>query len=407
VSFAEGEERVSFVSELSPQEALSLVAPSVEESARWSETWELTCGAVWQCTWSGLLPEGSSKGVSGARWSPWPGERVSLSFTRPLGVEGAASTVREATVEVTPGAQLLNGEVSLSITASRGGARHLELPEGSRQVRLFVNGAERPDPTEGKGVRLPLSPGSNKLRVTWTQPSTSGRVIEVPRVKLDGDLVNLTLKVNKPSELWLLWTSGPAWGPAVLFWGYLLFSLLIALGLGKSGLTPLSPRAWFLLTLGFTQLHPLALVIVALWFIALQQRTRLTSKLSSAFLFDVLQLSLLGLSLAFVVCLIMAVRMNLLGDVSVQVAGAESTERVLRWYVDRATGLTPEAKIYTLPLWAWKGLMLVWSMWLANALTSWAVWAWAQWSAGELWRPLWTRAQAPTPEDSPQEDTRT
>jgi uncharacterized membrane protein len=412
VSFAEGEDRVSFVSELSPQEALTLTAPSVADSARWSETWELTCGAVWQCAWSGLLPESSSKGVSGARWSPWPGERLDLTFTRPLGVEGADSTVREATVEVTPGAQLLNGEVSLSITASRGGARHLQLPKSARQVRLFVKGVERPDPTEDqegkegkerKTVRLPLSPGSNKLRVTWTQPITSGRVIEVPRVTLDGDIVNLTLKVNKPRELWLLWTSGPAWGPAVLFWGYLLFSLLIALALGKSGLTPLSARAWFLLTLGFTQVHPIALVIVALWFIALQQRRHLTDKLSSAFLFNLLQLSLLGLTLAFVICLVMAVRMNLLGDVSVQVAGAGSTERVLRWYVDRAIGLTPEAKIYTLPLWAWKGLMLVWSMWLANALTSWAVWAWSQWSAGELWRPLWARDQQDSEAQDPKE----
>jgi hypothetical protein len=71
-----------------------------------------------------------------------------------------------------------------------------------------------------------------------------------------------------------------------------------------------------------------------------------------------------------------------------QVSGNGSTDTLLRWYADRVSGDTPAAGVLSLPLWLYRGLMLLWALWLAASLVRGAGPGWRAFSEGGLWRSL-------------------
>ena len=71
-----------------------------------------------------------------------------------------------------------------------------------------------------------------------------------------------------------------------------------------------------------------------------------------------------------------------------QVAGNGSTSTELRWYADRVGEVTPAASVLSLPLWVYRGVMLLWALWLASSLVRWVVWMWRAFREGGVWRPL-------------------
>jgi hypothetical protein len=80
-----------------------------------------------------------------------------------------------------------------------------------------------------------------------------------------------------------------------------------------------------------------------------------------------------------------------------RIAGNGSDAWMLRWFADRSDdGVLPVARLYSLPLWLYKLAVLLWSVWLANALLGWLRWGWDSLGRGGRWRPLWRR-RAPLP----------
>jgi hypothetical protein len=69
-----------------------------------------------------------------------------------------------------------------------------------------------------------------------------------------------------------------------------------------------------------------------------------------------------------------------------QVAGNGSLAGELRWYQDRAGAELPQPGLVSIPILAYRGVMLAWALWLAFALLGWLRWGWAQYTRGELWR---------------------
>jgi hypothetical protein len=63
----------------------------------------------------------------------------------------------------------------------------------------------------------------------------------------------------------------------------------------------------------------------------------------------------------------------------------------LHWYVDRTPGTLPQAWVLTVSLWVWRGVMLLWALWLAHNLVGWLKWAWLEFSSAGVWKP-WRKA---------------
>src|SRR5262249_35565463 len=177
-----------------------------------------------------------------------------------------------------------------------------------------------------------------------------------------------------PPSRWLLATRGPAWGPAVLFWPYLLFVVAVSVLLGRVPESPLTSVQWVLLGLGLSQLPSAGAPGGVVFGFALAWRAK--KPLASDGAFDLVQIALAVWALASLGLLYTAIQQGLLFAPDMQVAGNGSTDTVLRWYADRVTGELPAAGVASLPLWVYRVAMLAWALWLAASPVRGVGWGW-------------------------------
>ena len=404
VSFDRDTERVSFDSSLQVTPEVRLRA---EEGKPWSEQWTLDCSALWHCELSGLAPyEHATRNHDypggGARWMPsfrpWPGEELAISVERPEPASGSSITIDGGLLSFEPGTRLSRATLLLRVRNSAGGTQRVELPADARSVELEVDGVAQPIERSSSGLSVPLSPGTTTVRIRWQQPEGLSMLWRAPSVKVAGGVVNLETTVSLPSDRWLLHTSavGASWGPAVLFWPYLLLVLAFGVALSRVPKSPLRAWEWMLLGLGLAVAHPAVAVIVASWFFLLAFRGAYMP--SRPVLYNLVQLTLVGCTLVFLGCLVGVVYSGLVVQPDMAVAGLDSTNERLVWYADRTGAELPQPGVWSAPLWVWRLVMLSWALWLAFALLRWLRWGVGCFSAGGALRRMTKRArQDPAP----------
>ena len=86
--------------------------------------------------------------------------------------------------------------------------------------------------------------------------------------------------------------------------------------------------------------------------------------------------------------LISAIPNGLLGQPDMGVVGNGSDAHRLQWFADQSESALPQASAFSLPLWAYRSAMLIWALWLANALLGWLRWAGQCFATGGMWRRL-------------------
>ena len=235
-------------------------------------------------------------------------------------------------------------------------------------------------------LQTPLRPDEQSMQVSWRQQDRMSLRTMTPAVNIGRAVSNIKLNVSLPNDRWILFVGGPALGPAVLIWGLLLVVVLVASGLGRSDLTPLPSWQWLLLGLGLGLSTCPIIVLVVVWFFVLAARRRMKLP-EKRWVFNVMQVALFGYSIVTLVSLVSAIPLSLLGHADMHITGNGSSACWLRWYQDRIAGpLLPQAWVISLPLWCYRVVMLVWSLWLAFALTGWLRWAWEGFSDRLLWR---------------------
>lgn len=388
-------QEVTLVSRLDFMETIRLTAP---EGVPWTESWVLEASPVWHCEFSGIpmIHQQDSQGKWRPQWWPWPKESIEIRVFRPAAIPGPVVTIDNAALKWTPGERLDKAELALIVRTSRGGQHELELPENAELQKVGIQGRTQPIRQEGRKVGFPLFPGTQKIVLEWQQPSSGLWRYHPPRVAIGAPAVNASVTIHVPENRWILWASGPRLGPAVLFWGYLLIVVLISTGLGKTSLALLRTRHWLLLTMGLTQIHPLMALIIVGWLLALGIR-KTTAPGSGWVSYNFTQLILAGWTVAALSGLYLAIENGLMGIPDMQIAGNQSTSRVLNWTQDRIAGFMPDPWVISLPEWVFHGLMLFWSLWLAFALLNWLKWGWQCFSQGGAWKKVelrWKRKSA-------------
>jgi hypothetical protein len=380
---------VGFDSVLEPRPEIVLKAVA---NAGYSERWVVRCSPIFRCEARGIAPiEHGQEGRWEPMFAPWPAETLTLGVVRPAAATGQTATVDSARLELSPGVRLLRAELTARVRVSTQTSYELELPAGSEVDRLRLDTQEEPIRQEGSKLELVFAPGEHELYVGWQEPGGLRTLFETPLVRFGSELINAEVSVHLPEDRWLLAASGPGWGPAILFWGHLVLIALLAPLLARLPRSPLSTWQWALLALGLTQV-PLAIAGIVLgWFfvVAFQDYERPERPLW----FNARQLLLLGFTLVFLGCLCGAVYDSLLNTPNMEVAGSDSSERLLHWYVDRTMGTLPRAWVLTVSLWVWRGVMLLWALWLAHNLVGWLERAWLQFCSAGVWKP-WRRAPA-------------
>ncbi len=397
ISLGPGVGRVTWSSILEPAAELALRAPTDLAA---TEVWRLDVSPVWHVEAEGIPPvHQAADGARVREWRPWPGEAVVVRVRRPAGVEGATSTVDASQLALSPGLRATDATLGVTLRSSRGGQHAIALPEGAELQQVSIDGRVQPIRQEGREVRVPLRPGSQRLELRWREPRGARETFfRGSAVDLGMPSVNAEVQIAPSAGRWLLFVGGPALGPAVLFWPLLLVvaGLAYALGrLSRDGWTPLRFHHWLLLGVGLTQVPVPAAALVVAWLLALGWRGRHGTEVPGRW-FDLVQIGLAGLTLLALAVLFWAIQQGLLGTPNMQIAGNGSSSALLRWYQDRAGAVLPRPGLVSVPLLVYRCAMLAWALWLALALVRWLRWGWSCFSAGELWRSRPGRVGAPT-----------
>jgi hypothetical protein len=385
VTLGPEQEEAAWSSTLARSETLRLTAP---RSLGWTEVWRLDLGPTWHIELAGIAPihrESQDRWLP--EWRPWPGEGITVRVTRPEGVAAPTLTLDGAELKVRPGQRSTDASLDLRIRSSQGGQTAVGLPAGARLQAVTLDGVAQPVRQDGERVLLPVRPGAQRVVLAWRDAGGAGARYQTPAVDLGHPAVNVALTVEVPLGRWVLLTSGPSLGPAVLFWGVLAVVLIAAVGLGRLRLTPLRGRDWALLGVGLSQAPAWAAVVVVGWLLALGARGRVQGE-TPPWRFNLMQVALAVLTVTALALLFDAIRQGLLGLPEMQIAGNGSSGSVLRWYQDRSGPELPRAGVLSAPLWAYRLLMLGWALWLAFALLGWLRWGWESYRTGGLWRSV-------------------
>ena len=378
--------RIEFDSRLEPRDQVLLTAPA---DPRWTEEWRMDVAPIWSVDYRGIPAVHHRDG--GGAWLPtflpWPGESVTMTVTRPAGVSGPQLTIDRSVLSVVPGARAVDSEMQLDLRASRGLQHGMLLPESAELRAVAIDGKTQPVRQSGREVLLPIDPGTRSVTLSWREPRTPGWHFETPRVSLGTSSVNHAITVEMPRDRWILFLTGPLLGPAVLFWSLLIVVLLLAVGLGRSRITPLRSGSWLLLGIGLTQVPVGGAALIVAWLLALGVRERL-GPIDQPGRHNLVQVGLALLTLLALSLLFDAVSRGLLGYPSMQIAGNDSTAYRLNWYQDRAPEIPARAGVFSVPLWVYRAVMLAWALWLAFALLGWLRWGWSVLSRDGLWRRL-------------------
>lgn len=376
-------------SRLPRSETLTLTAPAIADRA---EVWRVLVGPSLSMQASGVPVSEPVDGIGDELWvhefNPLPGEQLTLTITRPGAVPGATLVADAVVLSSSIGARSSTHALTLQLRATQGGSHALTLPEGAELLSVAINGSALNLKPEAGKLTIPIRPGPQHLELSWREDAGVSFINRTPAVDLGLDAANIQLKLSMPYDRWLLRLSGPAIGPAVLYWSGLIVLLAIGYGLGRSGRALLPAGTWMLLVLGFSTFSYIPLFIVAIGFLALDARQRYLPGLLGKWSFDLIQLALAGLTVASFLALVAAIPAGLLGSPDMHIAGGSTSYGELGWLADRATGPLPQAQAISLPMWAYKAAMLLFALWLAYALLKWIKLAWQALTRGGGWKPL-------------------
>lgn len=351
----------------------------------WVERWHLVASPVWNVAISGLEPTFEpTQAELIPVWHPWPGESVALQISRPEAIAGATTTINKAAHEITLGKRQRTSTLNLSVQSSLGEDFLIDLPADAEITSLNRAGQAIPVRKDGTKLIVPLQPGSQDVSIAWKINTELGFQAEAEAIQLPVESANATTLIRVPDDRWVLATHGPLRGPAVQFWVVLACSLLAAFVLARISFSPLRTVQWMLLAVGLTQVPlPAALVVIG-WLFFLQWRGLPSFQRLPALGYNVLQVFLVGLTVASVGIFIAVVAAGLLGSPEMFIRGNGSSQTNLSWYLARSENLLPQPGLLSISIWFYRFLMLLWALWLAASLIRWLGWAWHQFSTGGI-----------------------
>ncbi len=398
IVLAPGQRTLTWSSRLDKQARLELTAPDSlkHDQVSWSEVWRLNVSPIWHIEHSGLPVIHQSP--DGARWlpewRPWPGERMVLDILRPDGVAGQTLTIEGSTLTIRPGKRATSTELDLSLRSSQGGQHAVMLPTDAQLQKVMIDGRSLALGMDAGKLVLPIEPGTHEIHIAWQDSQTQAIRMVTPEIDLGTSSVNARITVEQGNDRWVLLTGGPLQGPAVLFWGVVLVLIGLSLGMGLLSITPLKNWHWFLLFLGMTQTPVWLGLIVVSWLLLLGLRGRMQRSIDPG-VHNAMQLGLAIYTLVALSALFFAVQQGLLGLPEMQISGNQSSGSTLNWYQDRSDQILPQAWTISVPLLAYRLLMLAWALWLAFALLHWLRWGWQAMNHGGLWLAIPPRKRKP------------
>ncbi len=393
VNMGPGQRNLVWYGTLERADRLSLAAPS---DAPWREVWRIEAGHSWHAEYEGtplVLPEDFPGDYWVPEFYPRPGENLIVTLSRPTATQGETLAIDRLDYLQQAGERSSSLSLNLNYRSTRGAQHPIGLPPGAELENVTIDGRKQELRLDQGRLLLPVTPGAHTATVSFRLEQGTSFQQTLPAIDLNAPASNLHLGLDLPRDRWVLLTSGPTLGPAVLYWAELVVFLVLAWLLGKTRITPLRTRDWLLLGLGFSTFSWGVLGIVTAWLFAIGWRAQ-TPEFGRSLWFNVRQVLLAMVSVIVLLTLVSAIPMALLGDPDMHVSGNGSSMHRLRWFADRSLSELPAPLVYSVPLWAYKILILLWSLWLSFALVRWLPWVWQALRSGRAWAPQGDKSDA-------------
>jgi hypothetical protein len=370
---------------LEPTDQILLVH---EQTDTWTEVWKVDVSPIFHLTYEGIPIIFHKTGTRWyPTWHPWPGERVVLNISRPVGILGQTLTIEKSHLELRPGQKTTAARLAFSIKSSQGGQHTLTLPATAKLQEVRILGQLVPIRQEGRQVTLPIVPGQQTIALKWLDAKGMETRYQSSLVDLGVSSVNAGLDIYLPSNCWPLFLGGDQlMGPAILFWSVIIMIVLVAFGLSKTGWTPLGFYHWFLLGIGMSMGNLPGCLLVVGWLIALDRKSKIGHL--EGLKFNLVQAGIVLLTLAAMGSLVFAVSNGLLGHPDMNILGNGSDSHLLRWYQDVSGPTLPRAWVFSIPIAVYRTAMLAWALWLSFWLVKILKWGWQQFVLPRIWYPL-------------------
>ena len=379
------QQSVSWTSNLPLQSPLSLQAA---DSASWQEVWHFAVGNVWNAEFDGIPESNMSNDAYGVRvavFHPRGGETLTLAALRPAASAGSTLAFDSVNLGVKEGSRTRDVSLQLSYRSTRGSQHVMQLPVAAEVTSVLIDGRAQTLRAEDGQLTLPILPGNHSIAINWRESGGMGLKSSTPEVDIGAPASNINMTVSKSQDRWLLATSGPKLGPAVMYWPELAALIVFALILGRVKLTPLTTRHWLLLGLGFSTFSWSVLALVIIWLMLCGAREKSEFKLNW-WKFNLVQVIIAGMTIIALASVVTSLPAGLLGTPDMHVAGHNSYGNVLNWFADGSDSVLPIASVITVPMWVYKVLILIWALWLSFALLRWLPWVWQCFSSNGFWR---------------------
>jgi hypothetical protein len=384
VSMEPTQRAVTWVSSLRRMSPLTLEATAGEP---WSEVWRVGIGSIWHAQFSGVPESEARHGNEGARvaeFHPRGGEQLTMMTTRPEASEGTTLAFDAVNLAISQGDRSSTTRLTLQYRSTSGAQHVLRLPPGAEVSEVRIDNRIEPLRTDGRELTVPILPGSHMIAVTWRQSEGVDSMAGTPEVDLGAPASNITMRLTLPQNRWLLGTSGPRLGPAVLYWPELAALILFALLLGRVSWTPLKTHHWLLLGLGFSTFNWPVLAVVVAWLLSAGAREQWRTRIPW-WQYNATQALFALFTVIALLSIIVSLPSGLLGTPDMHVTGNGSTGNSLVWFADRSESALPVASAWSAPIWIYKVLILAWALWLSFALLRWLPWVWRSFAKEGFW----------------------
>lgn len=373
--------QVQWQSILAIQPHLSL---SAAQTKLFTEVWRFSFNPLWHL--DKTIPPNTTPGA----WYPWPGDTLTLSLSKPKMLSAENMSIDKAAWLIQPGNEKTAHTLSFVVRSSRAGFQTIQLPKDA-QIQSFLKDGQI-QPIVGVGqITLPITPGTQSFQLLWENPDSMRTFMLSPTLALPLSSSNIDVTLAVPKDRWLLWSKGPSMGPAILFWGWLLVSIIAAGFIGYQLDTPLKVKDWCLLSAGLTVASPWSALLILGWFIILMQRRRY--KIEDRLWFNLRQWLIVFMTVFSAYALFHAISKGLLGIPDIHLRNPFAMPFTpyldnlsLNWYQDYANTTLPRIFVIAAPMMLYRSLMLLFAIWLSYRLPNWLKWGWRCFTEGGIWQ---------------------
>ncbi|QDP00688.1 hypothetical protein [Thalassotalea sp. PS06] len=329
---------------------------------------------------------------------PQDNEQLLFQVTRPAPVPGESLAIDNVTVEWQSGKRLSKLNLAFDYRATQAQQHKIFVPEGYQVSEVIVDEKRLQLQSNEQELMLPITPGEHHYQLAFSSNQGVEVSNDFPVFNLNAPISNIRNQMPLTSERWLLATSGPAVGPAVVYWGELLVFIFVALILTKANIAPLSLWQWLLLGVGISTNNWSVIVMLALTFAAIRFYQKPEDNKHWR-IYNLGKLTISLFALFSMLALLAVIPMALLSAPDMGIAGNNSGSYGLNWFADRSDGETSSIWILSLPILVYKAVMLLWVMWLSFTFIGWVKWGWKRLTDDGFWmaKPVIVNPEAKAP----------